>query len=79
MTKDEYEVYERVREQRDELRNALLEVEWIDVAFFATQGCPSCGCTHFAGHVDCKLDKALANAGRPDQASRDAVRKELRK
>lgn len=61
----------------ESMRRALLTVEWIDTAFFTTQVCPSCECTHFAGHVDCKLDTALTKAGLPDQASRNAARKEL--
>lgn len=89
MTKDEYEVYERVREQRDELRNALLEVEWTGghetgVDSGCESCCPCCdvepeifGGKCFSHTVDCKLDAALTKAGLPDQASRDAARKEL--
>jgi hypothetical protein len=85
MTKDEYEVYERVREQRDELRNALLSVEWNGMAYGNTACCPACG-NIWEGegsqpretHAEtCKIDAALTNAGRPDQASRDAARNEI--
>lgn len=61
---------------------ALLAVEWIDY----DEHCPFCraerGVSAVPGrrpvvHESCWVDVALTKAGLPDQASRDAARKEL--
>lgn len=61
-----------------DMARALLRVEW----GFSGKGpygyCEACGtnCEH-RHKDDCLVDAALAKAGLPDQASRDAARKEL--
>jgi hypothetical protein len=75
VTKDEYEVYERVREQRDALRDALLRVE---AHYYGCVGCMRMQNEEQRAarihHVDCYVDAALTKAGLPDQAGRDAAR-----
>lgn len=64
---------------------ALLAVEWNGMAYGNTACCPACG-NIWEGegsqpretHAEaCKLDAALTKADLPDQASRDAARKEI--
>jgi hypothetical protein len=63
---------------------ALLAIEWQGGEFCAYQ-CPRCRVfecsddpTFHGKHIeDCALDAALTKAGLPDQASRDAARKEI--
>lgn len=64
---------------------ALLVIEWNGMAYGNTACCPACG-NIWEGegsqpretHADaCKVDIALTKSGLPDQASRDAARKEL--
>lgn len=63
---------------------ALLAVEWSERPTMGKNRlrCPSCGCSLRSlggdGHdPSCLIDAALTKAGLPDQASRDAARKEL--
>lgn len=60
---------------------ALLAVEWAaKLRWSLEQTCPSCGLNRLhddGSHaVICVIDAALTTAGLPDQASRDAARKE---
>lgn len=64
---------------------ALLAVEWsVRDSLLGPDRlrCPSCGCSRRSlggdGHdPSCLIEPALTKAGLPDQASRDAARKEL--
>jgi len=65
---------------------ALLAVEWGDTGSDWAPCCPYCHGPsplqglehHYLGHdANCKLDAALTKAGLPDQAPRDAARKEM--
>jgi len=77
------------REAAEQLRDALLAVEWRgwneDGYDPAGDRCPVCGCKEPLGSNDplhrpgCALDRALYNAGLPDQESRDAARALIRR
>jgi hypothetical protein len=82
---DGYESDDRTRliSAAPDMCRALLAVEWKGLTNYGTAAsCPECdeeqrfGC-HLGDTIPCALDAALTKAGLPDQASRDAARKEL--
>lgn len=60
-----------------EMCRALLDVEWSAKPRMAMAWCPCCLGETPAHDNACRIDSALTKAGLPDQASRDAARREL--
>lgn len=68
----------RLFQAAPEICRALLAVEWGGLTNYGTaEACPYCGGESRRHEEGCIVDAALTEAGLPDQASRDAARKEL--